>query len=101
MKDATTAISYTDAICNLYGCKAKTDKSGCEDIPPSTSNPTCADHIGPFTHEACVGFLNTCSVNAAKTACVTAKDTCSLYTATDCGYAVNEGECVVSSGSCV
>jgi len=43
-----------------------------------------------------------CSVNAAKTACVTAFNTCAGYTSmADCGYANFEGECVVSGTSCV
>lgn len=45
--------------------------------------------------------MSTCSVNAAKTGCVLAKNTCSEYSAAECGYAINEGECTVSSGSCV
>lgn len=98
-KDATTQIAYTDAICNLYGCKAKADGSVCEAIPAAPA-ATCAGHTGPFTHEACIAFLNTCSVNAGKTACVTSQNTCSAYTVADCGYAINEGECVVSGSAC-
>lgn len=45
--------------------------------------------------------MSSCSVNNAKTACVVAKNTCAEYTTTDCGYAYNEGECVVSGTNCV
>ncbi|CAD8210128.1 unnamed protein product [Paramecium octaurelia] len=101
-KTGPAAITYTDAICNLYGCQAKADKSGCDAISASAAvTPTCGSYTGPFTYEACIGFINTCSVNAAKTACITIKDTCTEYTTTECGYAKNEGECVVSGTACV
>ena len=101
LKDATTQITYTNLICNLYGCKAKTDGSACEDITAAAA-ATCASYTGPVTYEACRGFLTTCSVNAAKNACVTAVATCAGYTnVADCGYATDEGECVVSAGTCV
>ena len=46
--------------------------------------------------------MNTCSVNRDGNGCVPAKDTCAEYTnLTDCGYALNEGSCVVSGNICV
>lgn len=55
-----------------------------------------------MTFEKCIKVINTCSVNAAKTACVDAQPNCSDYSITDCGYATVEGECMVSSaGTCV
>lgn len=72
-KAGATAITYTNAICDLYGCQAKADGSGCEDKTVAAAAPvTCTSYTGTLTYEACIGFLNTCSVNAAKTACVTA-----------------------------
>ncbi|CAD8124536.1 unnamed protein product [Paramecium sonneborni] len=103
-KAAATPITYTNAICNLYGCQAKSDSTGCENIaaPSAPSAPTCASFTGPVTYEACRGFQNTCSVNSNKTACVIAKATCAEYTiTTECGYATNEGECIVQGTACV
>ncbi|CAD8210801.1 unnamed protein product [Paramecium pentaurelia] len=96
-KALNTPITYTNAICKLYNCKAKSDGTGCEAFPPVT----CAHHTGPYTYEACIGFLSTCSVNTGKSACVTAQNTCAEYSVADCGYAVDEGECVISGGACV
>ena len=79
-------------------CVAKADKSGCEDSPAAS----CASYTGTgLTHYYCNGMLNTCTVNTARTACVDQKATCSAFSVVNCGYAANEGECMVSNGACV
>lgn len=43
----------------------------------------------------------TCSVNAAGTACIIAKDTCGDYTeAPSCKWSKNEGDCFYTGGAC-
>lgn len=79
------------------------DKKKCKDY--TVDPPTCGDFKGTFNFFNCFHFLNTCTVNSAGTACITAEATCGSYDASEkCGYATTDGPCVwdatVSPAAC-
>lgn len=79
----------SSCIAKLTACSGYTSPSNCIDGAKSTSGDcywnsgTCVDkvcaNITLTSHSACIGALNTCTVNAAKTSCISFA-ACNTYT---------------------
>ncbi|CAD8203698.1 unnamed protein product [Paramecium pentaurelia] len=84
--------SYSDFLCKAYHytCNAYEDGSGC--YSNQMPRVDCEKAIQPFTYYNCFIYSSLCSVNAAKTKCILAKNTCAEYQLDDCDHAIDEGE---------
>ncbi|CAD8200812.1 unnamed protein product [Paramecium pentaurelia] len=83
-------------ICQEFSNTCTVDGSNAKQCSNYSSTPlTCSDFKGIYNFFNCYHFLQTCSVNAAGTACITKQDNCGGYTdSPSCGYALIQGPCV-------